>query len=487
MAGTGYMYKYVLTNGNFYVGRDMVSSMKRAKDHLQNALHITSTEKNSNKRYPIISQGFLGYSSEAHKWTMKSTKPSVFEKDWGLAMNPEVLQGFAQSDVELDEQELIDLFNYGGKHRILTSIASYSFKKKGASSWEAFKKESNNIDDDIQLAHKFKSAANKDSIGLTKESKDSHIPGILDLGEKNFYTGHQSDYALQFWSAIPNSFWNMSSAFNIKVNEQNKEIVDLLGTNRLDKILQLFFPSVFKYDEDTIECLLTINAYQSPDKTIVMLNNKAGNIHIENLNKNTNSLILHEESKGFKLNLTSMIEEEQYEFELDTSIDQQTANLLGKMIIDYAKTRQGYDLSNKKITAEYIKNKQKQLKELKKQYNQIVKREDNNKRKKMDKDINWKELTPILKKLGLSNTINTKSKIEEAFKIQEYNNRSLQISYNFMPGDPQEGLKRILQFIEEQLVIFCGKDLNPIWKQFANTEQMLKLSLAEIYYDSVIK
>ena len=113
-------------------------------------------------------------------------------------MNPEVLRGFAQSDVRLDEQELIDLFNYAGKHRILTSIASYSFKKKGASSWEAFKKESNNIDDDIQLAQKFKSTANKDSIGLTKESKDSHIPGILNLGEKNFYTGRQSDYALQF-------------------------------------------------------------------------------------------------------------------------------------------------------------------------------------------------------------------------------------------------------------------------------------------------
>jgi hypothetical protein len=81
MAGTGYMYKYVLTNGNFYVGRDMVSSMKRAKDHLQNALHITSTEKNPKGLYPIISKGFLGYSSEAHKWVMKSTKPSVFEKD----------------------------------------------------------------------------------------------------------------------------------------------------------------------------------------------------------------------------------------------------------------------------------------------------------------------------------------------------------------------------------------------------------------------
>ena len=155
----------------------------------------------------------------------------------------------------------------------------------------------------------------------------------------------------------------MSSAFNIKVNEQNKEIVDLLGTNRLDKILQLFFPSVFKYNEDTIECLLTINAYQSPDKTIVMLNNKAGDIHIENLNKNTEGLILHEESKGFKLNLTSITNEEQHEFQLDTDIDQQTADLLGKMIIDYAKTRQGYDLSDKKITAEYIKNKQKELKE----------------------------------------------------------------------------------------------------------------------------
>jgi hypothetical protein len=46
-------------------------------------------------------------------------------------MNPEVLQGFARSDVELDEQQLIDLFNYGGKHRILTSIASFYFKKKG--------------------------------------------------------------------------------------------------------------------------------------------------------------------------------------------------------------------------------------------------------------------------------------------------------------------------------------------------------------------
>jgi hypothetical protein len=42
------------------------------------------------------------------------------------------------------------------------------------------------------------STAHKDAMGLTKESRDTHIPGMLDFGEQNFYTGRQSDYALQF-------------------------------------------------------------------------------------------------------------------------------------------------------------------------------------------------------------------------------------------------------------------------------------------------
>ena len=467
-----YMYKYVLSNGRFYVGRDKVNEYLRAKDHLQNALSVVDKAF-----YPedyVIYPGKITF-----KGFQLMDKPQHFENDWGqlICSNKksaqQILLPFHNNlDIMQDYEHLKSVLEmtinaFGDtKRRIFDNSMASFYKVKTRDFFIQQLQESLGTDDD--LIRIMRSAQTKEKRGKTAKQNE-YIRTLQQFSNDNNFVLSPSAYQIVTWSAVPITLWKNAPCFQL--DRETIEILQQAGckykqhdVTTLYELLLISNSSLFNNDEtDVIESLLTMQAYSvNPSQ---MANVNFGNKEIK-------------DGINIKFNNTVIGTKKSNADDAEVTVD---LNQLGVSLL------QGMPLDKK--DARFT---QEQLDKVKKLVNASYK---GTKNILPDGTLQlWDTSNPAAVKAIANLARRNKNKIQEvrqvdvkkAIDIEQNKILVLDLADALGLGDFQEGMAVLRELILRAINKFFSDSagIEKIWQSFAKQKEMLKYTLSEIYYDT---
>lgn len=472
-----YMYKYILSNGRFYVGRDKTNEFLRAKDHLQNALSVV--DKTLNPNNPVIPAGKLTY--DGFKLFENNIKPQHFEQEWGklicsnIKTARQILLPFREQVNQNDYDKLAQTINFiipqGRKMRKIVndqgSISSF-YKKESKNFFINQLSENYDYDDLVKAMRK----AKRMEARTRTEKQLAYKQEVQDFAIEHKFVESPRAYKITMWSAVPITLWKKAPCFQLDTTIIERLRIAGCKYKKRDittlyELLLVTNPTLFNNDEvDVIESLLTMQSYAI--NPLQMTNVNFGNKKINSTGVN------------IKFNDTIIGTKDSNADEVKVSVDlnQLAASLLKGMPLDKKDVR---------FTPE-------QLKEVRKLFN--ISYKGNNATPSNGTTQLWdtsnpdavKAITKLVKKQQKNIQNIKKVEVENAIKVEQNKNLVVNLAEVLGQGDFAEGVKELQQMVTSSVNKFFkdAAGIDKIWKSFAKQKEMLRLTLSEIYYDSQV-